>query len=166
MGRESSDGEDSALGYLEDQSGFGLGDGPVPPSSTHAGGAAVKHKTKKRGAGGGRAATPRLSAAESASLFADFDFNGLGKVRDAYGRDITPVTAQSSVVDSNIRGSDGDVHQSSAAAHVVGGGAASVGIKVTARARVPAQVGDGEQGNKFERSSKGGGANYACTAEC
>lgn len=168
MGRETSDGEDSALGYLEDQSGFGQGNGPVGYSSTRTGGVASKHShmTQNRGADESRATTPRLSAADSASLFADFDFNGLETVRDAYGRDITPVKARD--LDTGDRGVDGVVQRFSLdpAAPVAGGGAASIGVKVKARAsQVPAQTGHDVQA-KSEHSSKGGGANYACTAEC
>ena len=99
----------------------------------------------------GSAKTPRLSAADSESLFADFDFNGLETVRDAYGRDITPVKAQTSIAEG------GDSERQPGAAVQVG-----VKIKARARATATAQMNSTNQDTHSEPTS----THYACTAEC
>ena len=126
----------------EDQSGFGSGDSP----------AGHKHITPNNVSEEGSAKTPRLSAAESESLFADFDFNGLETVRDAYGRDITPVMTQTSVTGS------GDCSERHPGAGV------QVGVKIKARARTTAtaQMNRTDQDAHSEPTS----TRYACTAEC
>ena len=97
----------------------------------------------------GGAKTPRLSVAESESLFADFDFNGLETVRDAYGRDITPVVTQTSGA--------GDCNEQP-------GAVVQVGVKIKARARTTAnaQMNRADQDAHSESTS----THYACTAEC
>ena len=166
VGRESSEGDCSADGFFEDHSGFGIADGPVGQSSTRAGGGAGGYMTQRSGAGKGRATTPRLTAAESDSLFADFNFNGLETVRDAYGRDVTPVRSKEITQGTGSGGGDAMLQPDAPAAGMDGGSDVAVGVKVKARAHVAAQMGRENPPKKLEQLPKSGVDNYACTAEC